>query len=74
MDLIHFVQKNFGPLNLVMKRAGMTEMDIYNLTRDIFPYFNLPFDSHGCPSSQGTGSCLIKNLAAIGPCLARGRF
>ena len=32
MDLIHFIQKNFGPLNLLMERAGMSEMDIYNRT------------------------------------------
>ena len=36
MDLIRFIQKNFGPLNAMMERAGMSEMDIYNRTRDIF--------------------------------------
>ena len=29
----------------MMDSAGMSEMDIYNLTRNIFHYFNLPYDS-----------------------------
>lgn len=45
MDLINFITKNFGPLNAMMERAGMSEMDIYNRTRDIFLYFKLPFDA-----------------------------
>ena len=45
MELIQFIQKNFAPLNIMMERAGMSEMDIYNRTRDIFLYFKLPFDS-----------------------------
>jgi hypothetical protein len=28
-----------------MERAGMSEMDIYHRTRDVFHYFNLPFDA-----------------------------
>jgi hypothetical protein len=28
-----------------MERAGMSEMDIYNRTRDIFHYFKLPYDA-----------------------------
>lgn len=27
-----------------MERAGMSERDIYDRTRDVFHYFNLPFD------------------------------
>ena len=45
MDLLNFITRNFGPLNAMMERAGMSEMDIYNRTRDIFLYFNLPFDA-----------------------------
>jgi hypothetical protein len=45
MELIGFIQKNFGPLNAMMERAGMSEMDIYKRTRDISHYFKLPFDS-----------------------------
>jgi hypothetical protein len=45
MDLIHLVQKNFVPLNLMMERAGMSEMDIYERTRDVFLHYKLPYDS-----------------------------
>ena len=45
MDLIHFIQKNFVPLNMMMERAGMSEMDIYNRTRDVFHRYKLPYDS-----------------------------
>ena len=45
MDLVGFIQRNFGPLNAMMDRAGMSEMEIYNRTRDLFHYFNLPFDA-----------------------------
>lgn len=45
LDLVRFIEKNFAPLNTMMERAGMSEMDIYHRTRDIFRYFNLPFDA-----------------------------
>ncbi len=45
MDLIRFIQKNFIPLNTMMERAGMSEMDIYDRTRDVFLYYGLPFDA-----------------------------
>lgn len=45
MDLINFITKNFGPLNMMMERAGMSEMDIYNRTGELFRYFNLPYDA-----------------------------
>lgn len=32
MDLLGFIIKNFGPLNAMMERAGMSEMDVYNRT------------------------------------------
>jgi hypothetical protein len=44
MDLLNFIIKNFGPLNAMMERAGMSEMDIYGRTRDVFHYFKLPYD------------------------------
>ncbi len=44
-DLSNFITKNFGPLNAMMERAGMSEMDIYNRTCDVFHYFKLLYDS-----------------------------
>ena len=45
MDPIQIVQKNFIPLNLMMERAGMSEMDIYHRTRDVCLHYKLPFDA-----------------------------
>ncbi len=45
MDLIRFIQKNFIPLNTMMERAGMTELDIYNRTKEVFLYYGLPYDA-----------------------------
>ena len=45
MDLLNFINKNFVPLNEMMERAGMSEMDIYNRTRDVFLHYKLPFNS-----------------------------
>ena len=45
LDLLRFIEKNFIPLNTLMERAGMSEMDIYHRTRDVFHYFKLPFDA-----------------------------
>jgi hypothetical protein len=45
LDLLRFIEKNFIPLNTMMERAGMSERDIYDRTRDVFHYFNLPYDA-----------------------------
>ncbi len=45
LDLLRFIPKNFMPLNEMMMRAGMNEMDIYNRTRDVFHHFKLPYDA-----------------------------
>jgi hypothetical protein len=44
MDLIRFIQKNFGPLNAMMERAGMSELAIYQRTKEVFEHYKLPFD------------------------------
>jgi hypothetical protein len=36
--------KNRVPLNMMMERAGMSEMDIYNRSRDVFLHYKLPYD------------------------------
>jgi predicted DNA-binding transcriptional regulator AlpA len=42
---LRFIERNFIPLNAMMERAGMSERDIYDRTRDVFQYFNLPYDA-----------------------------
>jgi hypothetical protein len=44
-DLLDFIARNFAPLNLMMERAGMSEMDNYNRTREVFLYYGLPYDA-----------------------------
>jgi hypothetical protein len=43
-DLLGFIMKNWVPLNMMMERAGMSEMDIYNRSRDVFLHYKLPYD------------------------------
>jgi len=43
--LLRFITQNFAPLNLMMERAGISEMDIYQRSGDIFRYFGLPYDA-----------------------------
>ncbi|MGB6223024.1 hypothetical protein [Haloferula sp.] len=45
MELLHFIQRNFVPLNMMMERAGMSETDIYQRSGDIFRYYGLPYDA-----------------------------
>jgi len=45
LELLSFITQNFAPLNLMMERAGMSEMDIYQRSGDIFRYFGLPYDA-----------------------------
>jgi hypothetical protein len=44
LDLLHFIEENFVPLNAMMERAGMSEMEIYERTRDIFRYYGLLYN------------------------------
>lgn len=44
MDLIRFIQQNFLPLNTMMERAGMSEMAIYERTKEVFQHYKLPYD------------------------------
>ncbi len=45
LELLRFIQRNFAPLNLMMERAGMSEMDIYQRSGALFRYFGLPYDA-----------------------------
>jgi hypothetical protein len=43
--LLHFIGRDFVPMNLICERAGMFEGRIYQRTRAVFEYFGLPFDA-----------------------------
>jgi hypothetical protein len=44
-DLLRFIARNFGPLNAMMERAGMSERAIYERSREVFHHFHLPYDA-----------------------------
>ena len=43
--LIRFIGKDFAPMNSVCERGGMFEQLIYERTKAVFRYFDLPFDA-----------------------------
>jgi hypothetical protein len=44
LDLLNFIKRDFMPMNLMCERAGMFEERIYDRTKAVFEYFDLPFD------------------------------
>lgn len=45
LELLHFIGNDFVPMNSICERGGMFERLIYDRTKAIFGYFNLPFDA-----------------------------
>ena len=45
LDLLNFLKRDFSPMNLMCERAEMFERGIYDRTKAVFEYFNLPFDA-----------------------------
>ena len=44
-ELLNFLRRGFGPMNDLCERAGMSERQIYERTKEIFGYFNFPFET-----------------------------
>jgi hypothetical protein len=44
MELLQFISADFGPMNVMCERGGMFEDRIYDRTKSVFGYFDLPFD------------------------------
>jgi hypothetical protein len=49
MAILRFLKRNFLPMNLMCERAEMFERGIYDRTKAVFEYFNLPFDAEPPP-------------------------
>ena len=49
LDLLSFIKRDFLPMNLMCERAGMFEDRIYDRTKAVFEYFNLPFETEPPP-------------------------
>ena len=45
MALTSFIHRNFAPLNEMMERAEMSELAIYQRTKEVVEHFHLPFDA-----------------------------
>ena len=45
MELLQFISADFGPMNAICERGGMFEDRIYDRTKAVFGYFDLPFDA-----------------------------
>jgi hypothetical protein len=45
LEILGFLKKDFGPMNLLCERAEMFEDRIYGRTKRLFEYFGLPFDA-----------------------------
>ena len=45
LELLRFIAADFGPMNLMCERAGLSERAIYDRTKAVMEYFGFPFDS-----------------------------
>lgn len=52
LDLLNFLKRDFLPMNLMCARAGMFEERIYDRTKAVFEYFNLPFAAEPLPKNR----------------------
>ena len=44
VELLNFISQDFGPMNIMCERAGMSERLIYDRTKQVFEYFEMPFN------------------------------
>ena len=44
LEVVRFISGGFVPMNEMCERAGMSERQIFERTKAVFEYFNLPFD------------------------------
>ena len=45
LEVVRFISSGFVPMNEMCERAGMSERQIFERTKAVFEYFNLPFDA-----------------------------
>ena len=45
LEVVQFISGGFVPMNEMCERAGMSERQIFDRTKAVFEYFNLPFDA-----------------------------
>jgi hypothetical protein len=45
LEILQFISGGFVPMNEMCERAGTSERQIFDRTKAVFEYFNLPFDA-----------------------------
>ncbi len=45
LELLHFVADDFGPMNELCDRAGLSERAVYDRSKAVFEYFGFPYDA-----------------------------
>ena len=45
LDLLKLLKRDFTPMNLICDRAQMSERSIFDRTKAVFEYFDIPFDA-----------------------------
>ena len=50
LDVLRLLQRDLVQMNLICERAEMFERYIYDRTKAVFEYFNLPFDAEPPPN------------------------
>ena len=49
LELLGFVSNDFGPMNVMCERAEMPERMIYDRSKAVFEYFDMPFNAEPPP-------------------------
>jgi hypothetical protein len=44
LEILQFISGGFGPMNELCKHSSIPERQIFDRSRAVFEYFNLPFD------------------------------
>jgi len=44
LEILQFISGGFVPMNEICERAGMSERQIFDRTKAVCEYFNLPFN------------------------------
>jgi hypothetical protein len=52
LDLLNFLKNDFPAINEMCERAGMFEDRIYDRTKAVFEYFDLPFGAEPPPANR----------------------
>ncbi len=66
LELLRFVATDFGPMNRMCERAGLSERAIYDRTKAVMEYFGFPFDSPP-PGQVGAGSRIAQQILVRAP-------